>query len=92
VTLIHRRDPARSMARLYALAVEADLLPGWSLLREWGLIGPPVACGLIRTPTWKSPRRPADSSRPASGERAMASAAAATMLVRRRFRGLRRVE
>jgi predicted DNA-binding WGR domain protein len=36
MTLIHRRDPARNMARFYALAVQADLLAGWSLVREWG--------------------------------------------------------
>jgi predicted DNA-binding WGR domain protein len=41
VTTIHRRDPARRMARFYALAVQADLLSGWSLVREWGRIGRP---------------------------------------------------
>jgi predicted DNA-binding WGR domain protein len=41
VTLIHRRDRARNMARFYALAFRADLLSGWSLVREWGRIGRP---------------------------------------------------
>ena len=41
MTLIHRRDPARRMARFYSLAVQADLLSGWSLVREWGRIGRP---------------------------------------------------
>jgi predicted DNA-binding WGR domain protein len=41
VTLIHRRDPGRNMARFYAMAVQADLLGGWSLVREWGRIGRP---------------------------------------------------
>jgi predicted DNA-binding WGR domain protein len=39
VTTIRRRDPARHMARFYSLAVQADLLAGWSLVREWGRIG-----------------------------------------------------
>ena len=39
MTLIHCRDPARRMARFYALSVQADLLAGWSLVREWGRIG-----------------------------------------------------
>ena len=41
MTLIRRRDPARRMARFYSLAVQADLLAGWSLVREWGRIGSP---------------------------------------------------
>lgn len=41
MTLIHRRDPSRNMARFYALSVQADLLTGWSLVREWGRIGRP---------------------------------------------------
>lgn len=41
MTLIHRRDPSRNMARFYALAVQSDLLAGWSLVREWGRIGRP---------------------------------------------------
>jgi predicted DNA-binding WGR domain protein len=41
VTLIRRRDAARRMARFYSLAVQADLLAGWSLVREWGRIGSP---------------------------------------------------
>jgi predicted DNA-binding WGR domain protein len=39
VTTIHRRDPARNMARFYALAVQSELLGGWSVIREWGRIG-----------------------------------------------------
>jgi predicted DNA-binding WGR domain protein len=35
VTLIRRRDPVRRMARFYSLAVQADLLVGRSLVREW---------------------------------------------------------
>jgi predicted DNA-binding WGR domain protein len=41
MTLIHRRDPARRMARFYALGVQADLWSGCSLIREWGRIGRP---------------------------------------------------
>jgi predicted DNA-binding WGR domain protein len=40
-TQLRRVDPARNMQRFYALAVHADLLDGWSLLREWGRIGRP---------------------------------------------------
>jgi predicted DNA-binding WGR domain protein len=31
--------PTRSMARFYALSLQAELLTGWSLGREWGRIG-----------------------------------------------------
>ncbi len=31
MTLIHRRDPTRNMARFYALSVQADLLAGLDL-------------------------------------------------------------
>lgn len=36
---IHRRDPDRRMARFYAAALQADLLAGWAVVREWGRIG-----------------------------------------------------
>ena len=39
--LLVRRDPARGMARFYALRVVPDLLGGWALLREWGRVGSP---------------------------------------------------
>jgi predicted DNA-binding WGR domain protein len=39
--LLVRRDPARGMARFYALRVAPDLLGGWALLREWGRVGSP---------------------------------------------------
>ncbi len=41
MTLIRRRDPTRRMARFYAVSIQADLLAGWSLVREWGRIGRP---------------------------------------------------
>ena len=44
--LIRRRDPARRMARFYALGMQADLLAGWALVREWGRIG---RSGRVRT-------------------------------------------
>ena len=37
--LIRRRDPDRRMARFYALGMQADLLAGWALVREWRRIG-----------------------------------------------------
>jgi predicted DNA-binding WGR domain protein len=66
MTLIHRRDPARRMARFYALAVQGDLLAGWSLVREWGRIGRP---GRVKVDphAWLSLRRPPSRSRSASG-------------------------
>ena len=41
MTLIRRRDPERRMAGFYALGMQADLLAGWALVREWGRIGCP---------------------------------------------------
>jgi predicted DNA-binding WGR domain protein len=38
---IHRRNPARNEARFYAVSLQADLLEGWSVVREWGRIGRP---------------------------------------------------
>jgi predicted DNA-binding WGR domain protein len=35
---VHRREPARNMARFYAVSLQADLLNGWSVVREWGRI------------------------------------------------------
>jgi predicted DNA-binding WGR domain protein len=34
------------MARFYQVALQADLLGGWHLVREWGRIGSP---GTVRT-------------------------------------------
>ena len=39
MTRLQRRDPARNMARFCALSLQADLLAGWSPVREWGRIG-----------------------------------------------------
>jgi predicted DNA-binding WGR domain protein len=36
---LHRRDPARNMARFYTVRLHRDLLGGWSVIREWGRIG-----------------------------------------------------
>jgi predicted DNA-binding WGR domain protein len=37
--LLHRIDPARNMARFYALALQPTLFGEVSLLRAWGRIG-----------------------------------------------------
>ena len=37
--LLHRIDPARNMARFYALAVEGSLFGDVSLVRRWGRLG-----------------------------------------------------
>lgn len=37
--VLHRRDPARNMARFYALAIEDTLFGDKALLRNWGRIG-----------------------------------------------------
>jgi predicted DNA-binding WGR domain protein len=36
---IRRRDAGRNMSRFYAVSLQADLLDGWSVVREWGRIG-----------------------------------------------------
>src|ERR1700749_131758 len=36
-----RRDPSRNMARFYTVGLQADLLDGWAVVREWGRIGSP---------------------------------------------------
>lgn len=36
---LRRGDPARNMARFYALSVERDLFGDWCLIRRWGRIG-----------------------------------------------------
>jgi predicted DNA-binding WGR domain protein len=46
VTHLERRDPARHMARFYAVKVVPTLFGFWALLREWGRIGSP---GTLRT-------------------------------------------
>jgi hypothetical protein len=38
---IQRRDAGQNMARFYAVGLQADLLDGWSVVREWGRIGRP---------------------------------------------------
>ena len=46
VTRLERRDPARRMARFYAVQVVPTLFGSWALLREWGRIG---RSGTLRT-------------------------------------------
>jgi len=36
---LERRDPARNMARFYALSIERDLLGAVVAIRRWGRIG-----------------------------------------------------
>jgi predicted DNA-binding WGR domain protein len=43
---IHRRNPARNEARFYCVALQADLLAGWTVVREWGRIG---SAGRVRS-------------------------------------------
>jgi predicted DNA-binding WGR domain protein len=38
---IHRRELSRNTARFYAVSLQADLLAGWSVVRERGRIGRP---------------------------------------------------
>ena len=39
--MIHltRTDPARNMARFYAMTLQPTLFGDWALVREWGRIG-----------------------------------------------------
>ena len=75
--LLVRRDPARGMARFYALRVVPDLLGGWTLVREWGRVGSPgrvradafateeaAVAGLERLARCKRVRGYADSAAP----------------------------
>ena len=36
---LYRIDPARNMARFYALDVQPDLFGGFAVVKEWGRIG-----------------------------------------------------
>jgi predicted DNA-binding WGR domain protein len=51
VTHLERRDPARHMARFYAIKVVPTLFGSWALVREWGRIGSP---GTLRTDWFES--------------------------------------
>ncbi len=39
VLVLERREPSRSMARFYVLAIEPTLFGDMALVREWGRIG-----------------------------------------------------
>ncbi|WP_158925582.1 WGR domain-containing protein [Acidisphaera sp. S103] len=41
---IHRLDTSQNRARFYTVSLQADLLDGWSVVREWGRIGRPGRC------------------------------------------------
>jgi predicted DNA-binding WGR domain protein len=43
---LERRNPAKRMARFYAVRVVPTLFGAWALVREWGRIGSP---GRLRT-------------------------------------------
>lgn len=43
---LERRDPARKMARFYAIRVVPTLFGQWAVVREWGRIGSP---GTVRS-------------------------------------------
>ena len=34
-----KRDPAKNMARFYALDLQPTLFGGWAVVKEWGRIG-----------------------------------------------------
>ena len=59
VTHLERRDPARHMARFYAVQVVPTLFGSWALLREWGRIGSP---GTLRT-DWFETEAEAETAR-----------------------------
>lgn len=42
--VLHRIDPARNMARFYALHLQATLFGEIALVREWGRIGQGGTC------------------------------------------------
>jgi predicted DNA-binding WGR domain protein len=39
MTLLHRRQPDRNMARFYAVSIERSLFGEFMLIRQWGRIG-----------------------------------------------------
>jgi hypothetical protein len=48
---LERRDPARNVARFYAITVAPTLFGPWVLVREWGRIGQPGTVREARRPT-----------------------------------------
>ena len=38
---LERREPARNIQRFYAITVTRTLFGSWTIIREWGRIGPP---------------------------------------------------
>ena len=65
---LRRLDPARNMARFYAVTVQPTLFGQWALVRRWGRIntdGRRVESGSANSrPRW---RRRRTKSRPSSG-------------------------
>jgi predicted DNA-binding WGR domain protein len=77
---LRRRDPARRMARFYRVGLqaellEADLLGGWSLVREWGRIGSPGTVRADRCATEADARAVGDRAIARKQRRGYASAA-----------------
>ena len=62
--ILRRRNPEKHMARFYSVGIQAELLGGWDLVREWGRIGSP---GTLRTDRCAS-----EAEAHAAGERAIA--------------------
>lgn len=73
-TYLERREPARGMARFYAVSVAPTLFGDWALVHEWGRIGSP---GTVRTHWFAS-----------EGEAEEAHARLAARKVRRGYRRL----
>jgi predicted DNA-binding WGR domain protein len=53
---IHRRDASRNMARSYTVSLQADLLDGWTVVREWGGSGARGMSRPIGMAVWRQPR------------------------------------
>jgi WGR domain len=66
---IQRRDPSQNMARFYAVSLQADLLDGWSVVREWGRIGRPGRVRRICMTPWRRRKRLRRGWQPRSGAR-----------------------
>ncbi|MGC1301472.1 MAG: WGR domain-containing protein [Caulobacteraceae bacterium] len=61
MTLLHRRDPMKNLARFYAISLEPSLFGGILLVRVWGRIG---TRGRARTEAFSD-----ESAASAAGER-----------------------
>jgi hypothetical protein len=86
VLTIHRRHPARNMARFYVVSLQADWLGGWAVAREWGRIAGQSGCASIGTGNWNGREMLPRALRPGSVVAATVSAGVSEFLCARRLK------